>query len=88
MPAGEVDFTDDALANPRFVGGLGNLADEFVAGGAGESVVAALQLEVGGADAGGKQANAGETFGNARKGLLADLDACGATSMTSLEMNS
>jgi len=82
MAAGEIDFAGDAAANPlglagaRFVNGH-HLSDEFVAGRAGESVVAALQLEVGRADAGGQQADAREAFGDARKRGAAQFHAAG-----------
>ena len=73
VSAGEIDFADHPFPNPSFVGGLRDFAHEFVAGRAGKAVVSALQLEVGGADSGGEQANPGETLGYTRQRDLAKL---------------
>ena len=67
MSAGEIDLADDPFPDPRFVGGLRDFADEFVAGCAGKSVVSALKLQIGGADSGGEQTNSGESFRNTRQ---------------------
>jgi hypothetical protein len=75
--AGEVDLAGHALAEPGFVLRFGHFADELVAGGAGEAVVAALEFEVGGADAGGEQADARESLGHAGERLAADFYASG-----------
>ncbi len=48
-----------------------DFGDEFVAGSAGEAVVAALEFEIGVADAGGEQAQQGEAFGPRRNGQRA-----------------
>jgi hypothetical protein len=88
VPAREVDFADYSLPDPRFVAGVRYFADEFVAGRARESVVSALKLKICRADPRGKQTNPGETFWDTGQRDLAKLHAPGATSMTSLEMNS
>ena len=72
--AGEVDFAGDALAEERGGIGFGHFGDEFVAGGAGEAVVAALQFEIGIADAGGEQPEEGEPRGADGHGDLAGGD--------------
>jgi hypothetical protein len=61
MSAGEIDFAGYAFA------GIDHLADEFVPRRSAKAVIAALEFEVGGADAGGEQADSGETFGHTRQ---------------------
>jgi len=56
MRAGEVDLAGHAPAAERGRVRLHHLGDELVAGRSGEPVVAALQLEIGIADAAGQQA--------------------------------
>ena len=68
MSAGEIDLAHYPLPDPRFVGGLGHFAHEFVARRSGKSVVAALQFQVGGTDPGGQQANSCKTPIHAAKG--------------------
>ncbi len=78
MTAGEIDFAGHALPHPLWFGWtVYDLTDEFVTRRAREAVVSTLQLEVGGADAGGQQANAGEAFGDAGQRLAAHFDAAG-----------
>ena len=47
-----------------------------MAGRTGKAIVSTLQLEVGGADSGGEQANPGESFRNTWQRDAADLDTC------------
>ncbi len=72
--AGEIDFAGDAAADEGASVRFDDFGDEFVAGGAGEAVVAALKLEIGIADAGGEQAKQGEALGPGRHGHLAQGD--------------
>ena len=59
--------------DPRFASvSLDHFADEFMSGRAGESVVATLKFEIGGADSGGEQTNSGEAFRYARQRLAAE----------------
>src|SRR5678815_5061279 len=73
--AREINFADDPFPNPRLVGGFCYLSHEFVAGRAREAVVSALKLKISGADSRGQQTNPGESFWNARHGLLTDFHA-------------
>src|SRR5258706_10089477 len=73
--AGEVDLTGDASANPGGIVGLGDFADEFVPGSAGEAVVAELEFEIGGADPGGEQADSGEALRSSREWPAANFHA-------------
>jgi hypothetical protein len=75
VPTGEIDLADYTFPNPGFIGSLGHLADELVAGRSGKTVVSTLEFEVGGTDSGGQQTNPGESLGYARQRLLADLNA-------------
>jgi hypothetical protein len=61
--AGQVDLAGDAAANPGGRIRLDHLADELVAGRAGEAVVTMLEFEIGIADAGAEQADEGEARG-------------------------
>ncbi len=70
--AGEVDLARDSLANPGRIFRIANLAHEFMARSAGESVVAALQFQVSGADSRSQQPDACEAFRNPRERLLAN----------------
>ena len=72
--AGKVDLTDDALADERGVLGFHHFTDKFMAGNAAEAVVAALEFEVGVADAARKQANEREAFGTRRARSIAHGD--------------
>ena len=72
---GEVDFAGDTAARQRGVVRLDNLAHELVSGDAPEAVVAALQLEVGVADAGQAEADKGEPGRTAGTGTPAEGDA-------------
>lgn len=74
VPAGEVDFADDAAAEPG--GGIGffDHADEFVAGATGEAIVAAEEFEVSVANAGEGDADQRMAFGTAGSAGLFDLD--------------
>jgi len=65
VAAGEVDFSDDAAADPGGCVGFFDDSDEFMAGAAGEAVVAAEKFEVGVADAGEGDADEGLAFGAA-----------------------
>jgi hypothetical protein len=58
---GQIDFADDAFAEQIRVIRLNHLAGEFVAGSAREIIIAALQFEVGIADASREKANEGKT---------------------------
>jgi len=73
--AGQIDLSDHAAANPRGRIRFDHLADEFVAGRAGEAVVSALELEIGIADAAAEQANEGEACGPVGARLVAQFDA-------------
>ena len=75
VAAGEVDFAGDAAADDGAAIGLDDLADELVAGDAAEAVVAALELEVGVADATQQEANARVAFGAAWERDFAKRDA-------------
>src|SRR5258706_1624446 len=78
MTAGEIDFAGHALPRPRWVTRtFYDLTDEFMPRRARESVVSTLQLQIGGTDAGGQQANAGEALGDTRQRLAAHFDAPG-----------
>ena len=66
--AGQVDFAGDALAGEGWSIGFDHFGDEFVAGSSGEAVVAALQFEIGIADAGHEEAEEGEPLGAGRDG--------------------
>jgi len=65
VTAGEVDFSDDAAANPGGGFGFFDDSDELVAGASGEAVVAAEEFEVSVADAGEGDADEGLAFGAA-----------------------
>src|SRR5665213_3626867 len=67
--AGEIDFARDAFP------ALDHFTDEFVTRRARKAVVSALQLQIGGTNAGGGQVNAGEAFGDAGQRLVAHFDA-------------
>ena len=54
--------------------GLHNFADELMAGRAGEAVVAALQLQIGIADAREQQTNQSEAFGTLGARRMANFD--------------
>ena len=71
LRAGQIDLAHDALADQAGRIGLHHLGDEFVAGRAGEAVVAALKLEIGIADAGGQQAQQRKALGARRRGTCA-----------------
>jgi threonine synthase len=75
--ASQVDLTHYASPNPRFVGGVGDFADELVTGSARETVVSALELEIRGTDSGSEQANPSESFGYAGQREAAKLDFSG-----------
>ena len=66
--AGEVDFAGDAFAGERGGIGFDHFGDELVAGSSGEAVVAALQFEIGIADAAGEEAEESEALGAGRNG--------------------
>jgi len=66
MRAGEVDLAHHTLAEERARAGFHHLGDEFVTGSAGEPVIAALQFEIGMADAAGQQAQESEPLGTRR----------------------
>ena len=72
--AGEVDFAHHAAAEQRGVVGFHDFAHELVAGHAGEAVVAALEFEVGVADAGGEEADKRVAGGARRQGHVAHGD--------------
>ncbi len=55
--ASQIDFADHPLPHQLAVVGFDNLAHELVAGCSGETVVAALQFEIGIADAAAQQTN-------------------------------
>ncbi len=61
--AGEVDFAHHAPADQSARIGLHHLAHELMAGRARKAVIAALQLQIGIADAAGQQADQRETSG-------------------------
>ena len=77
MAAGEIDFAGYGAADPGGIFGLSNFADEFVAGCAAESIVAALQFEIRRTDSGSEHADAREALGNAGERLFANFDASG-----------
>ena len=66
MRAGEVDLAGDTLSDEGARIGFYYLGDEFVTGRSGEAVVAALQFEIGIADATGQQAQEREAPGTLR----------------------
>jgi hypothetical protein len=70
--AGQVDFADDATANPRGRIRLDHFPDELVSGRAREAVVTALQFQVGIADAAAQQADEGESLGPVGARLVAN----------------
>jgi hypothetical protein len=74
-PAGEVDFTNDALSDEGTIVRFDDLTHEFMARTTAEAIIAVLQLEVGVADAGGQEADERESFGPARFVRSTDLDA-------------
>ena len=74
MAAGEVDFAHHAAADKRGRVRLHDLADEFVSGNAAEAVIAALQLEVGVADASEQKPDQREAFGALRTGRRSNGD--------------
>ena len=74
MRAGEVDFAGHAFADEGGGAGFHHLGDELVAGRSGEGVVAALQFEIGIADAAGQQAEESEPLGTRRNRQVADGD--------------
>ena len=67
MAAGEIDFAGDARP-------VSKLTNEFMAGRSGESIVAALQLQIGGTDARHKHPNARKSLPDARRRLLPYFD--------------
>jgi hypothetical protein len=73
--AGEVDLTGDALADPARIVGFDDLTDELVTGCSTEAVVAALEFEVGVADAAAEEAKERESLGAAGPGHFAEFDA-------------
>lgn len=73
--AGEVDFADDTLADPGGGVRFFDDADELMAGATGEAVVSAEEFEIGVADAGEGEADAGVAAGSAGLRDLMDLDA-------------
>lgn len=75
VAAGEVDFADDAAADPRRGIGFLDDADELVAGAADETVVAAEEFEIGVADAGEGDADQRMIFGAAGAAGGFDVDA-------------
>src|ERR1019366_953032 len=68
MGAGEIDFSGHALAEERGRVRFGHLGDELVTGRTGEGVVAALEFEIGVADAAGQEAQEREARGPGRDG--------------------
>jgi hypothetical protein len=56
VPAGEVNFAGYAASDPFRAGSRNrhHFANEFMSWGPGESIVAALQFEIGGTDTGGQ----------------------------------
>jgi hypothetical protein len=75
MSAREIDFADDPFPNPRCVGGVCHFAHEFMAWGAGKTVVSALKLQVRGTDSGGEHPNPGESLWHAGQRNAAQLHA-------------
>lgn len=77
----QIDLTGDAAADPTGIFTIvidgDHFAYELVSGSAGKTVVAALKFEIGGANAGGEQANAGKARGDAGERLAAYFDAAG-----------
>ena len=63
---GQVDLAGHTLADEGVCIGFHHLGDEFVTGRSGEAVVAALQFEIGIADAAGQQAEEREALGTRR----------------------
>ena len=77
IAAGEIDFTDYTLAKPLAIGIRAyrdDLTYKFVTGSAGESVVAALEFEIRGADTREQKPDAREARRDARQGLIAKFD--------------
>ena len=70
VPARQVDFPDNAPANQAGAVRLHHLAHEFVAGRAAEAVVAALQFEIGIADARHQQPDQRKAFGTCGNGIV------------------
>src|SRR5438067_1012022 len=70
--AGEVDLAGYAFADQSSRIGLHHFCYELMSGSSGETVVAALKLEVGGADAAYYQTEQGMAFGATRNGHVAD----------------
>ncbi len=79
MSTRQVDFAGYAASDPlcAAAGDGYHFAYEFVSGRAGESVVSALQFEIGGTDPRREQTDAGEALGYARERLAAHFDAAG-----------
>jgi len=74
---GEINLADHSLPDPRFIGSFRDLANEFVTWRARESVISALQLQVGGTDARGEQANSRKSLWHTRQRNVAKLDTAG-----------
>ena len=72
--AREVDFSDHPPARERMRVRLNHFAYEFMTGRAGEAVVAALQLQIGIADAREQQTNQSEAFGTLGARRMANFD--------------
>src|SRR6185369_4504542 len=75
--AAQVDFADDAAADQLATVGFDDFPDEFVSGSARESVVSALELEIGIADAGAQHPDEGESGWTLWFGDVLCLDAAG-----------
>jgi hypothetical protein len=73
--ARKVDLARDSLSDPGAVFSFGHLADKLMPGGSGETVVAALKFEIGGADARAKKTDSRKSMRNARQRPSLDLHA-------------
>ena len=71
----EIDLAHHAAADQVAPLRFHHFADELMAGNAGKAVIAALQFEIGIADAAAQQANERETLGHTRPGNALDLHA-------------
>jgi hypothetical protein len=77
MAACEIDLTYDSLADQVLKIGGNHFAHKFMAGYAGESVIATLQFQIGVADARLKQSNEREACGAVRRCGLSYIDRAG-----------
>ena len=61
LPARQIDFADDSLADPALVVSIDHFTHELVAGRPAKTIITTLQLQIGVANPAIQQANGGES---------------------------